>query len=57
MKEKLHNYDPATDLDSPEAIEIFMADAFESGDAAYIAKALQIADRAKSMLLRARTAG
>lgn len=40
MAESLYDYDPAAALNSEEAIAIFMADAFETGDAAYIAKAL-----------------
>ncbi len=48
---KLHlsDYDPAAALDNEEAVEIFMADAFETGDAAYIAKALGVVARAKGM--------
>ena len=49
MAEKLYPYDPATALKSQEAIAIFMADAFETGDAAYIAKALGVVARAKGM--------
>lgn len=49
MAEKIYNYDPAEALDSQEAIVIFMADAFETGDANYIAKALGIVARAKGM--------
>ena len=49
MAEKIYNYDPAEALNSQEAIAIFMADAFETGDAAYIAKALGIVARAKGM--------
>ena len=49
MKEKIYNYDPAEALDSQETIVIFMADAFETGDAAYIAKALGVIARAKGM--------
>jgi probable addiction module antidote protein len=49
MAEKIYNYDPAEALDSQEAIVVFMADAFETGDAAYIAKALGIVARAKGM--------
>jgi probable addiction module antidote protein len=43
------DYDPALVLESPEAIEIFMADAFETGNSAYIAKALGVVARAKGM--------
>ncbi len=49
MAEKIYNYDPAEALDSQEAIVVFMADAFETGDATYIAKALGIVARAKGM--------
>jgi|TARA_B110000967_G_scaffold31328_1_gene29671 probable addiction module antidote protein len=43
------DYDPALALESPEAIEVFMADAFETGNSAYIAKALGVVARAKGM--------
>ena len=56
-KQKLHNYDPATALDSPEAIAVFMADALESGDATYIAKAMGVVARAKGMAELARETG
>ena len=46
MSELLHDYDPAEALDSAEAIEVFMADALETGDAAYVAKAGEVAKRA-----------
>ena len=49
MENKLYDYDPAAALDSQEAIELFMADAFETGDSAYIAKALGVVARAKGM--------
>ncbi len=49
MTEPLYDYDPAAALDSEEAIAIFMADAFETGDATYIAKALGVVARAKGM--------
>ncbi len=48
-KLKVYDYDPAAALDSEEAIEVFMADAFETGDAAYIAKTLGVVARAKGM--------
>ena len=38
MSEPLYDYDPAEALDSAEAIEVFMADAMETGDAAYVAR-------------------
>ena len=49
MTERLYDYDPAAAMDSEEAIAVFMADAFETGDAAYIAKALGVVARAKGM--------
>lgn len=49
MKKQLYNYDPATALDSKEAIALFIADAFETGDPTYIAKALGVVARAKGM--------
>ena len=57
MKEKLTNYDPAAALDSPEAIEIFVADALETGDSGYIAKALGVVARAKGMSQIAKETG
>src|SRR6266542_2306864 len=50
MAEQLSTYDPAAVLDSDDAIAIFMADAFETGDAAYIAKALGVVARAKGII-------
>jgi probable addiction module antidote protein len=49
MAEKLIPYDPAEDLGSDEAMAIFMSEAFETGDAGYIAHALGIVARAKGM--------
>lgn len=49
MTEKLTTYDPATALVDDEEIAFFMADAIETGDAAYIAKALSVVARAKGM--------
>ncbi len=49
MTEKLHPYDPAGALHDEEGIALFIADAFETGDAAYIAKALGVVARAKGM--------
>ncbi|OGQ87389.1 MAG: putative addiction module antidote protein [Deltaproteobacteria bacterium RIFOXYD12_FULL_56_24] len=57
MNEPLYNYDPAAALDSPEAISVFMADALETGDTAYIAKALGVVARAKGMTEIARETG
>lgn len=49
MKEQIYEYDPAAALDGSEAMAIFMADAFEAGDAQYIAKAMGVVARAKGM--------
>ena len=49
MTEHLYDYDPAAALDSDETITVFMADAFETGDAGYIARALGVVARAKGM--------
>ena len=49
MNEQLTNYNPAEDLTSHEAVASFMAEAFESNDAAYIAHALGVVARAKGM--------
>ncbi len=49
MTEKLTTYDPAAALVDDEEIAAFMADAFETGDAAYVAKALGVVARAKGM--------
>ncbi len=49
MKEKLTPFDPAEALSSNEAIAAFMAEAFETNDAGYIAHALGVAARAKGM--------
>ena len=49
MAEKLTTYDPAEDVSSDEAMAIFMAEAFQTNDAAYIAHALGVVARAKGM--------
>jgi len=49
MNKTLLNYDPAAALDSSEAIAVFMTDALETGDAAYIEKAMEVVARAKGM--------
>ncbi len=49
MPEKLTAYDPAAALVNDEEIAFFMADAFETGNAAFIAKALGVVARAKGM--------
>jgi probable addiction module antidote protein len=49
MAEKLTIYDPAVALVDNEEIAAFMADALETGDAGYIAKALGVVARARGM--------
>jgi probable addiction module antidote protein len=57
MAEKLTIYDPTEDLADDEEIAFFMADAFETGDAAYIAKAIGIVARVKGMTEIAKKTG
>lgn len=57
MDEKLHDYDPADALKTDEAVEVFLNDAFETGDARYIARALGVVARAKGMTRIARETG
>ena len=49
MAEKLTTYDPAEDLNSEEEIASFMAEAFKTNDAGYVAHALGVVARAKGM--------
>lgn len=49
MAEEFTPFDPAEFLDSLEAIEVFLADAFETGDASYIAVAFADVARAKGI--------
>lgn len=49
MAETLTAFDPAEDLTSDAAIATFMAQAFETNDAGYIAHALGVLARAKGM--------
>ncbi len=57
MAEKLTKFDPSEYLTSDEAIATFMADAFESENAGYIAHALGIVARAKGMTQIAKDTG
>ena len=57
MRKKLTTFDPAEGLTSEAAIAAFMADAFESADAGYIAHALGVVARAKGMAQIARKTG
>jgi probable addiction module antidote protein len=47
--EKLTSYDPAEDLNSETAVAIFIAEAFKTGDPAYIAHALGVVARTRGM--------
>ena len=49
ITEKLTIYDPAAALINDEEIAFYMADALETGDAAFIAKSLGVVARAKGM--------
>jgi len=57
MTEKLTTYDPAEDLTSDAAIATFMAEAFATEDASYIAHALGVVARAKGMTQIAKETG
>jgi probable addiction module antidote protein len=57
VTEILTDYDPAEDLDTPEAISVFVNAALKTDDAAYIAHALGVVARAKGMAGIAREAG
>lgn len=57
MSEPIYDYDPAAALDSEEAIAIFLADALETGDVAFIAKAMGVVARAKGMTALANETG
>lgn len=57
MAEPLFDYDPAEYLDSPEAIEVFLTEAFKTGDSAYIAKAIGVAAKAEGMTKVAEKSG
>ncbi|PJX20085.1 putative addiction module antidote protein (plasmid) [Advenella sp. S44] len=49
MAEKFTKFDPAALLETDDDIAVFMADALETGDSGYIAKALGVIARAKGM--------
>jgi len=57
MAEKFTPYDPAEDLGSSEAIAVFVAEAFETNDVAYISHALGVVARAKGMAEIAKRTG
>lgn len=45
MGERFTRFDPAAQLDNDDAVEIFLADAFETGDGSFIAEVLAIVVR------------
>ncbi|PTS85575.1 hypothetical protein DBR00_07340 [Pseudomonas sp. HMWF032] len=47
MTEPIYGYDPARALEDEEAIEVFIADARGTEDAAYIEKAVGVVARTK----------
>jgi probable addiction module antidote protein len=49
MAEKLTSYDPAAALVDDEEIAFFVADAFETGDSAYVAEVLEVVARVKGL--------
>ena len=57
MVEKLTVYDPAAALVDDREIAAFLADALETGDAAFIAKSVGVVARAKGMAEIARQTG
>ena len=57
MTEKIYDLDLADMLKTDEAMEVFLADAFETGDARHIASALGVVARAKGMTTIARKTG
>ncbi len=57
MTEPIYDYDPAQALEGQEAIAVFIADALDTGDAAYIAKAMGVVARAERMVELAKEAG
>lgn len=57
MIEKLTTYDPAEDLTTSDAVAVFMTEAFETGDAAYIAHAFGVVARAQGVAEVARKTG
>jgi probable addiction module antidote protein len=57
LTETFHDFDPAELLDSDEAIEVFLTEAMETGDAKFIASALGVVARAKGMTNIAKQTG
>lgn len=57
MSDPIYDYDPSAALENEAAIAVFLADALETGDANYIAKAMGVVARAKGMTELARATG
>jgi probable addiction module antidote protein len=57
MSEPIYDCDLAQALDDPEAMAAFLVDALDTGDAAYIARAMGVVARAKGMTKLARETG
>ncbi|MGF9692713.1 addiction module antidote protein [Rhizobium sp. 0TCS1.26] len=57
MIDTFTSFDPADLLKTDEAIEAFLTEAFETDDAAYIARAIGVVARAKGMTAVARETG
>lgn len=57
VKAKTRPFDPAQYLEDSESIAVYMTDALETGDPAFIADALGVVARAKGMSEVARAAG
>jgi probable addiction module antidote protein len=57
MTKEIHDFDPAEMLRSEQAIEVFLNDAFETGNASHIASALGVVARVKGMTEIARKTG
>ena len=47
MTEPIHDYDPAHSLVDPDTVAVFLADAYETADVAFIAEAMAVVARAK----------
>jgi probable addiction module antidote protein len=57
MSDTFTEFDPGAYLTSPVAAAEFMADALQTGDASYIARAMGVVARAKGMTELARETG
>ena len=55
MGEKLTTYDPAEDLQSDDAIALFLAEALKTEDGRYIAHAFGVVARAKERIEKSDT--